>query len=353
MKIRLAIFTLLVFVVLSHPCNAQLPAGITVSKISEKAAHSAFTDLIRFKHKFYCSFREGSGHIPGTDGVVRIITSSDGKTWKDAALLQKTGIDLRDPKLSITPDGRLMVIMGGSIYEDGKLKGRKPQVAFSNKTGEAFSAPENVLVDSSIVSWGDWLWRVSWYSGTGYAIDYQVGPEERKGPTALYLLKTSDGIHFSPVSKLQLDGFPNESTVRFDRQGKMYVMIRRELEDQMGVLAQASPPYTAWSFTKMNYRLGGPNFILTGDTGAAHIIATSRVYLPSPHTAVLVSGDTLGHFTEATALPSGGDNSYAGMVLDERFLWLSYYSSHEGKTGIYFAKIPRSFLNDKAGKVNK
>jgi hypothetical protein len=43
--------------------------------------------------------------------------------------------------------------------------------------------------------------------------------------------------------------------------------------------------------------------------------------------------------TEALKLPSGGDTSYAGMVLHERQLWISYYSSHEGKSSIYLAKV--------------
>jgi len=39
-------------------------------------------------------------------------------------------------------------------------------------------------------------------------------------------------------------------------------------------------------------------------------------------------------------LPSGGDTSYPGMVLMDDVLYFSYYSSHEGKTSIYFAEIP-------------
>ena len=38
-------------------------------------------------------------------------------------------------------------------------------------------------------------------------------------------------------------------------------------------------------------------------------------------------------------LPSGGDCSYPGMVWHEGLLWMSYYSSHEGKTSIYLAKV--------------
>ena len=35
----------------------------------------------------------------------------------------------------------------------------------------------------------------------------------------------------------------------------------------------------------------------------------------------------------------GGDTSYPGMVWHDGLLWLSYYSSHEGKTAIYLARV--------------
>jgi len=43
--------------------------------------------------------------------------------------------------------------------------------------------------------------------------------------------------------------------------------------------------------------------------------------------------------TRLTKLPSGGDTSYPGMVWHNNMLYISYYSSHEGKTSIYLAKI--------------
>ena len=38
-------------------------------------------------------------------------------------------------------------------------------------------------------------------------------------------------------------------------------------------------------------------------------------------------------------LPSGGDTSYAGLVMHQGLLWVSYYSSHEGKSSIYLARV--------------
>ena len=48
---------------------------------------------------------------------------------------------------------------------------------------------------------------------------------------------------------------------------------------------------------------------------------------------------------EFLTLPSGGDTSYTGIVPYEGLLWISYYSSHEGKTSIYLAKVKIEPLN--------
>ena len=50
-------------------------------------------------------------------------------------------------------------------------------------------------------------------------------------------------------------------------------------------------------------------------------------------------GPKSGTLTPALKLPSSGDTSYAGMVWHDERLWVSYYSSHEGKTSIYVAKV--------------
>src|SRR5690606_19458539 len=108
--------------------------------------YSAFTDLIYFKNHFYCSFRVGSSHVGGEDGKIRILRSKDGSNWETFAYLQKEGIDLRDPKLSITPKGRIMVIIGGSVYDGKTLLDKQPHVSFSNKKGKKFSDPVPVDV---------------------------------------------------------------------------------------------------------------------------------------------------------------------------------------------------------------
>src|SRR5947207_15453553 len=96
--------------------RAAGPETVSVVKIWDQGKHNAFTDLIRWRDKWYCTFREADAHVGG-DGQIRVLESAEGDKWQSAALIGEAGIDLRDPKLSITPDDRLMIMAGGSVYE--------------------------------------------------------------------------------------------------------------------------------------------------------------------------------------------------------------------------------------------
>ncbi len=91
-------------------------------KIWDQAPHNAFTDLVRYRGSFYCTFRESAAHVPkgrAENGKIRILRSPDGKTWKSVGLLDSEQYDLRDPKISVTADQKLLVLMGGSDYTTG------------------------------------------------------------------------------------------------------------------------------------------------------------------------------------------------------------------------------------------
>ncbi|HBE42193.1 MAG TPA: hypothetical protein DDW27_13470, partial [Bacteroidales bacterium] len=70
----------------------QKNSEFRVWKIWDQAEHNAFTDIIKYEGKYYCTFREGGGHVPwpsGIDGKIRILVSKDGEKWKSAGLLEK------------------------------------------------------------------------------------------------------------------------------------------------------------------------------------------------------------------------------------------------------------------------
>jgi hypothetical protein len=68
-------------------------------------------------------------------------------------------------------------------------------------------------------------------------------------------------------------------------------------------------------------------------------IAAVRLYDGAVRTSVCQVDVMAGSITELLKLPSAGDTSYAGLVWHDNLLWVSYYSSHEGKTSIYLAKV--------------
>lgn len=322
---------LLVCLLFVTPVAAQKPKLVSVKKIWDKGKHNAFTDLVRFRGKFFCTFREGDGHVGG-DGRIRVLVSDDGETWKSAAALTEKGIDLRDPKFSITPDERLMIVCGGSVYKGGrKILGRQPRVAFS-KNGVKWTQPKRVLAE------GDWLWRVTWHKGTAYGVSYRTEPRKTSdGKTSKWLAtlyKSRDGENWSLVTDLKVPNRPNETTLRFDADGRMIALVRREAGNRHGWIGVAKAPYKKWTWTDIGHRLGGPNFLIVGEK---QWWAGSRSYPGGAKT--VLARMTARTYKPVLTLPSRRDNSYPGLVLHQGLLWMSYYSSHEGRTSIYLAKI--------------
>lgn len=318
---------------------------VSVKKIWDAGAHNAFTDLIRFQDRWYCTFREAEDHVGG-DGRIRILTSTDGGKWESAALLAEDGIDLRDPKLSITPDNRLMIVAGGSVYGGTKiLKSRRPRVLFS-ADGRTWTKPQPVLGD------GDWLWRVVWHKGKAYGVSYdhtRARPgdepiiEGRGAPEWHIKLVTSDnGVDWRMITVMPVTGRPNETTIRFLADDRCVALIRREgpePEKRSAWLGVAAPPYTDWRFREADHQLGGPNFIVLPD---GELVAGGRDYRKSPKNTTAIGPLSFDYgYKPQVQFPSAGDNSYPGFVWHKGQLWVSYYSSHEGKTSIYLAHVKR------------
>jgi hypothetical protein len=309
---------------------------ITTSLVWNKMNHCAFTDLVRFNNAFYITFREAASHTAtaATAGRVRILKTTDGSQWEEVALIALSQKDIRDPKLSITPDNRIMVIMDVEEFNvaGNTVISRKPHVSFSDANGAAFSVPEACTLDPSVQSTTNWIWRVTWHKGVGYGIDYSSG----KG---YFLVKTTDGKTWEKITNLEVDGTPNEATIRFNSQDNMYILIRRESEDQLAVLAEANAPYTNFKFTKMPFRVGGPDFLFLDDNT---LVVGTRWYNEAGEGSgtVLYVVDLAGNIKRSLKVPSAGDSSYTGMVLFENKLWFSYYTSHWGPTHVWWASVP-------------
>lgn len=294
------------------------PGLVSLKMIWNKAPHNAFTDLIRYNNMWYCTFREGDKHVGG-DGKIRVIVSADGEKWESSALLEKEGVDLRDPKLSVTPGNKLMLHIGGSIYEGGKRTGFCPTVAFLDKNGIWTGLSEINIKDK-------WPWRPYWEGETAYCTGYDE-------LSSLY--KSSDGIGYSKVCDLTVQDRPNEAAFCKGMGDTLLMLIRRETGDRHALTGKAVAPFTEWKWKDSNWQIGGPALINIPGKG---IMAGGRCTIDKMSRMVIgrISGQG---FVPLLVLPSGGDCSYPGMVYHDGFLWISYYSSHINNTSIYLAKI--------------
>jgi len=334
---HLFIFSASLFFVLWGSSTVAEISDIEIVKVDDAAPHSAFTDLIRFKDTFYITFRTGTGHIPGKrtgegDGEIPILSSPDGKNWRRIACLTKKTFDLRDPKLSVTHDGRIMVLMGGSIYKEGKLTDRIPHVSFSDKDGQNFSDPQPLVIDPAIKNELGWIWRVTWHGDTGYGTGYSAFDDKE---WIFSLVKTVDGIHYDLVKKFDRPNKPNEATVRFLSNGDMRIFLR--CESGNGVLGSAAPPYTDWQWQDLGMRVGGPEMIVLPNE---KLLFGHRIYEQGGASTVLSVQGKEGKLRIIARLPSKGDTSYPGFVIHDGKLWGSYYDSREGKTAVYLAIVP-------------
>ncbi len=329
-------FTVFLFVIAFLPLTDAAENDtlrlLETRKIWDQGPTNAFTDLVHFKDRFFCVFREAEAHV-SPDGTIRVISSTDGKEWKSEALLELNGYDLRDPKIVVHPDGTRLMIYGGAAVREGNQTATKHRsFMYSSQNGRDWSPIEWIAEE------GQWLWRVTWFGDITYGVAYDASFESRKANRyGTALLQSSDGSEFVEiVSDLFHEHSPNEATLRFSDNGECYCLLRRDgREDNSALLGTSKPPYKKWSWKNLGRYFGGPNFIQI-PSGAW--IASGRFKTKDGSKTVVCRLDVeKGEFIHLITLPSGGDTSYPGMILHGGKLWISYYSSHEGKTCIYLA----------------
>jgi hypothetical protein len=344
----LCLITLLVSLVTVHAQEAVL---VESKMIWNKGNHNAFTDLIRFKGKWYCAFREAEAHVSATADI-RILSSKNGRDWEPASVIEMKGHDLRDPKLSISPDGKYLEVLAGDVVREGK--------------GPALSTRNFITRSQNGIKWEqmefvgpeqEWLWRITWFNKKAYGIAYDVHPEVRASGNFLTRLYVADNkLKFASLADpLCIQAGANEATIRFTTNGTAYVLQRRDgpRNANSAFVGKSEKPYTQWEWKDLGKFFGGPNFIQIPD---GRWMAVGRILKPDatgrmvPKTVLCELDYKMAELRELLELPSGGDTSYAGLYWYDGLLWISYYSSHEEKTSIYVAKVK---LSKPTGKGRK
>ncbi|MGH9843350.1 MAG: exo-alpha-sialidase [Blastocatellia bacterium] len=316
---------------------------LSVKKIWDAAPHNAFTDLIRFRSRWYCVFREGAGHAEG-EGKLRVLVSRDGEQWESAALIEERGRDLRDAKFAITPDGRLMLNGGSADPMDHSPKGSFHSVVTFSKNGRTWSDLERITHKNPDDN-RFWLWRSVWHKGWAYGVAYMTerdSPPDRRRFNG-FVCKSRDGIHYERVTDF-ITGV-TEAAIEFDTKDTMTIVLRGSSSQPKALLMQSPAPYTDLTKKELTADAGGDQIggpaILRLRTG--RLLGAGRRFNDKPskeqRTGLFLIDEARATMTNLLVLPSGGDTSYPGLVWYQNQLWMSYYSSHEGKSAIYLAKV--------------
>ncbi|HEY2584482.1 MAG TPA: sialidase family protein [Tepidisphaeraceae bacterium] len=252
---------------------------LDVRRIWDQAPHNAFTSLLRIRGRWVCAFREAEGHVgPDIEGKMRVIVSDDAEKWESAALLVDGRGDIRDAKLAIMPDGRLMLLTATH------LRGQPvhQSVAWFTKDLKTWEGPVDVGERNV------WIWGIRWHKGVGYSIGYSTTADH-----FVRLYKTTDGKRFETVvDRLQVPAkFPNENAIVFDEHDVATVLQR--CDPDHACIGRAAPPYTNWTWKQTNARVGGPALMQTPD---GRLLGAARLHEPKVHTALFwVDGEGDDH----------------------------------------------------------
>jgi len=318
---------------------------VTIRKVYDNGRHNAFTSLARWRGRLYLAFRTANDHAnpSAPEGVVTILASGDdGATWKHAATVEGMyGMDLRDPKLLATSD-RLWL----HAFEYQGADRRDAMVTWT-EDGESFAPVRRALAEENHVIW----WPVA-HGERFFGAGYRYHGNKRDIRSVLF---TSDNGAEWRVESLVYDvPWANESALIMADDGGATVLVRND-GDRLNppasnghpVLARSAPPYTVWTYAELDRKLSGLAFVRI-DEG---FLVAARVHGPDgTRTACFHMPDDPGaekvSLRPLFTLPSGGDTSYAGFVVDGRRVLMSYYSGHEyvgeGKntrTAIYLAQF--------------
>ncbi len=338
----------------------------TTADIKDKTmTRVEFPDLAFYKGYWYCSFRESTLHQNHPSGRGRVIRSADGVKWETAALFEWNGGDVRDPRLSITADGNLMV--NASIFFISEQPRETERHHFLTEDGTPATQTETGGVARQSVTWfssngtdwttasadqsgiNNWRWDVTWHGGMAYSAAY--GGSAPAGT----LFRSRDGKFWQVlVEKFFPEGKGNESSIAFGPDDTAYSILRGARNRLMLGVGKA-PLYTEWEWSDvtidysavgggtgpsdemLTVAFGGPRLLRLSN---GKILAAGRVgWKGGKQTRVTLfwldpATRTLTKWFECKG------SSYPGIVEHDGMIWVSHSSQDNTKVMMVKVKLP-------------
>lgn len=309
-------------------------------KLSGTAPHSAFTDLCAWQGFLYCCFREALNHVSANGRIKILKLDAQGNVLK-TSIVQIARSDLRDPKLTVHPNGCLCLLVWNKRFNASGQYIASKAVSLFSSDGLSWSSPKEI----GDAGW--WLWRVRWhkknFNTSNRYTEFAYGFGYNRSANAIHLYQGDPLRHMQIHKKNVLCkekhglGYPNESDLLFIGDDA-WAIVRRDADSYSAQLGHATWPFKQWTWHDIETYIGGPCMLQKNQT---HIYVAGRIWENQKLTTRLLELDVRTMELKTVAdLPSSGDNSYPGLAKLNNTLFISYYSSHkDNKSQIYLASF--------------
>ena len=297
----------------------------------------AMTDLggwpsmFRFKGDIYFVFYHGDGHrykqAESTDRLKTYRSRDEGKTWTEVPSCPPN-----DPsKFQGTPE---FVPTADKLY-CYDFNGEKQTQVRTSTDGETWSEPTSCYTPP-FYFWGvmyDPASKMFWCPP--HAIPHKGSSNERM----IHLIQSKDGLNWEFVSLVAPFNNSSESTLRFEEDRTMTIVIRRKYGTMCNV-AVGRPPYQEWEMTERPMIAEGEHFFEIGGqtflgSRASYRGSDPRVLESKPVFDNRKSYSTIYRWTkdrqlvEWAIMDSLGDCSYPHLMETPTEVLCAYYSQHE------------------------
>ena len=309
-------------------------------KVFSDGYHNAFTDLIKWRNKYYLCFRHGTRHFirDKPDGEIYVLESEDIDTWNLVKVLKVEGWDNRDPKFFIYNDKLY-------LYTQSWSPERKIHETFCFYT-------EDLVKWYGPYDCGQYIfWRPRIYRDKIIVAAYTHDESEWK----VDLLTSKDGIKWKYTTTMFRGRKVNETDLLIE-EDRVKAFSRTETGNRKLLLLSPVKNFKEWKAMELSRIIQGPAVIkFKGD-----IYVLGRFYTVEEDWEKNIREKPLLDFARTgcfilkdkelrliSEFPSGGDCSYPGVIkLDTDGILVSYYSGHEDQendgrihTNIYLMEL--------------
>lgn len=338
----LSIFLLGILLLLAYwyfrPNRAQVDTNLVVDSwnITNDGQHNSNTDMIMWNGETYIAYVSSPYHFSSEASTLHIKHSSDfGRTWVEDSTFNPENNDIRDPKFAVIGNRLFLYALDNNAFNPEPYQ----TVYAYTENGKDWSPLELV---PGVDGWLFWRPKtqddVTFYNSAYW---YHHGKS--------VLLKSTDGIHWKIVSTINEGERNDETEIIFLPDGRLLATARLEydeswLEGALGdvrgstLITVSESPYTTWTELTQSKvtRLDGPYLFLYNsrvfaigrfqpDLGRSGPLTPQGSALARKRTSIYeVRENGLAYLTD---LPSDGDTSYVGLVIDGDYAYASYYTS--------------------------